>query len=305
MTEPRNDALIIGAGISGLTCALALHAAGIRARVFEAVEQIRPLGVGINLLPHSVKALWALGLKRRARSDGDPDQFAALLFQARQADLERTARIRRRLRVAAVLHSSRRTAARAARCGARSTRCRRGRGRPHVVSVRAGFERSNGSLQAAQKRRFAGESARRAADRCRWSDVGGARRVLSRRRQSGVLRADAVARRGGLATGARRAIVRDDRPQRSEGGDLSDLRIGAPRRPLADELGGRATSAGFTAAESGRLEPSRRSERLRRARSRTGVSTGSTYRRCSRQPSRSSNSRWSIATRCRAGRSAA
>jgi 2-polyprenyl-6-methoxyphenol hydroxylase-like FAD-dependent oxidoreductase len=63
MTEPRHDALIIGAGISGLTCALALHEAGIRARVFDAVEQIRPLGVGINLLPHSVKALWALGLK--------------------------------------------------------------------------------------------------------------------------------------------------------------------------------------------------------------------------------------------------
>jgi len=63
MTEFRNDALIIGAGISGLTCALALHATGIRARVFEAVEQIRPLGVGINLLPHSVKALWALGLR--------------------------------------------------------------------------------------------------------------------------------------------------------------------------------------------------------------------------------------------------
>src|SRR5512143_251060 len=64
--SPRSDAdeaLIVGAGISGLTCALALHQAGIPARVFEAVDEVRPLGVGINLLPHSVKVLWALGLK--------------------------------------------------------------------------------------------------------------------------------------------------------------------------------------------------------------------------------------------------
>ena len=63
LQSDTDKALIVGAGISGLTCALALHQAGIPARVYEAVDDVRPLGVGINLLPHSVKVLWALGLK--------------------------------------------------------------------------------------------------------------------------------------------------------------------------------------------------------------------------------------------------
>lgn len=55
--------LIAGGGIGGLTLALALHQRGIACEVFEAVADLRPLGVGINLLPHAVKELTALGLQ--------------------------------------------------------------------------------------------------------------------------------------------------------------------------------------------------------------------------------------------------
>src|SRR5262245_65392458 len=51
------DIMIIGAGIGGLTAALALERVGMRARIYESVEELRPLGVGINLLPHATKVL--------------------------------------------------------------------------------------------------------------------------------------------------------------------------------------------------------------------------------------------------------
>jgi 2-polyprenyl-6-methoxyphenol hydroxylase-like FAD-dependent oxidoreductase len=54
---------IAGGGIGGLTLALALHQRGISCTVYEAAPQLRPLGVGINLLPHSVKELTELGLQ--------------------------------------------------------------------------------------------------------------------------------------------------------------------------------------------------------------------------------------------------
>ena len=56
------DVAIAGAGIGGLTCALSLARLGLSVRVFEQVREIRPLGVGINLLPHSVRHLFELGL---------------------------------------------------------------------------------------------------------------------------------------------------------------------------------------------------------------------------------------------------
>jgi len=60
------DSLIIGGGIGGLTLALSIHAAApdSRIRIFEAAPDIRALGVGINLGPHAVKELSALGLEQ-------------------------------------------------------------------------------------------------------------------------------------------------------------------------------------------------------------------------------------------------
>ena len=57
-----DDIIIAGGGIGGLTAALSLHRAGFPVRVFESVDRIQALGVGINLLPHAVRELDALGL---------------------------------------------------------------------------------------------------------------------------------------------------------------------------------------------------------------------------------------------------
>jgi 5-methylphenazine-1-carboxylate 1-monooxygenase len=65
-----NDILIVGAGMGGLAAALSLHEAGFSVRLFESVPEIRPLGVGINLLPHAVRELEELGLRSAVESAG-------------------------------------------------------------------------------------------------------------------------------------------------------------------------------------------------------------------------------------------
>ncbi len=54
---------IIGGGIAGLSLALGLHQQGIACDVFEAVPQVKEIGVGITLLPHAMRELAALGVQ--------------------------------------------------------------------------------------------------------------------------------------------------------------------------------------------------------------------------------------------------
>nr|WP_316640552.1 flavin-dependent oxidoreductase [uncultured Roseateles sp.] len=75
------DILIAGGGIGGLTTALTLARAGHRVTVCEAAAELKPLGVGINLLPHAVAVLTGLGLGEDLARIAVPT--AALVFANR------------------------------------------------------------------------------------------------------------------------------------------------------------------------------------------------------------------------------
>lgn len=65
-----HEVLIVGGGIAGLATALSLHAEGVDVVVRESVPEVQPLGVGINLLPHAIRELDALGLLDELESVG-------------------------------------------------------------------------------------------------------------------------------------------------------------------------------------------------------------------------------------------
>ena len=59
--------VIAGAGIGGLTAALALTRAGFRAVVLEQAERLEEAGAGIQLSPNATRVLFDLGLAERLR----------------------------------------------------------------------------------------------------------------------------------------------------------------------------------------------------------------------------------------------
>jgi salicylate hydroxylase len=62
--------LVVGAGIGGLTAALALRRAGFDAHVYEQASVLREVGAGVAISPNAVKVLHHLGLAEALRSVG-------------------------------------------------------------------------------------------------------------------------------------------------------------------------------------------------------------------------------------------
>ena len=63
---------IIGAGIGGLTTAIALEQKGIKTRIFEQAKQIKEVGAGIILANNAMQVYEKLGLRKVIEENGNP-----------------------------------------------------------------------------------------------------------------------------------------------------------------------------------------------------------------------------------------
>ena len=74
---PARHVIVAGAGIAGLTAALALARAGIRVTVFEQAEKLEEAGAGLQLSPNAQSRIDRSRTSRasrigRSRATGDP-----------------------------------------------------------------------------------------------------------------------------------------------------------------------------------------------------------------------------------------
>ncbi len=59
-TSKQQEIAIVGAGLGGLACAIALHKKGYNVQVYEKAQDFRPVGGGLGLLPNGLKSLDAI-----------------------------------------------------------------------------------------------------------------------------------------------------------------------------------------------------------------------------------------------------
>jgi 2-polyprenyl-6-methoxyphenol hydroxylase-like FAD-dependent oxidoreductase len=62
--------VVVGGGIAGLGFALSMAQRGLACEVYEAVGEVKELGVGITLLPHAMRELAALGVQPQIEAAG-------------------------------------------------------------------------------------------------------------------------------------------------------------------------------------------------------------------------------------------
>lgn len=71
-------ALIAGAGITGLSTALALQKVGIKCQVFEKAAQLNEVGAGITMAPNALKVFDWLGIGDEIRKNGVAIEYATI-----------------------------------------------------------------------------------------------------------------------------------------------------------------------------------------------------------------------------------
>ncbi|MEZ4972491.1 MAG: FAD-dependent monooxygenase [Cyclobacteriaceae bacterium] len=79
MNARQTTFLILGGGIAGLTCAIALQQKGIDAMVAEGAGEFRPAGAGITLAANAMKAYRYLGLDELITQAGNPLEYFEVL----------------------------------------------------------------------------------------------------------------------------------------------------------------------------------------------------------------------------------
>src|SRR5690606_13871087 len=65
----KRDIVIAGAGISGLTAALAFAAKGFSVAILERAERLEEVGAGLQLSPNATRILGRLGVLGRLEKD--------------------------------------------------------------------------------------------------------------------------------------------------------------------------------------------------------------------------------------------
>jgi len=66
------EAIIVGAGISGLTAAIALQSLGMKVRIYESSSSLRTSGSGLSVMANAIAALKTLGIEGLIESAGQP-----------------------------------------------------------------------------------------------------------------------------------------------------------------------------------------------------------------------------------------